>query len=83
MFLVIEMWVKVMLFDFFRNSSPVLSERIAIVNLHTIKPTIGMHWMAFLPPVFNDAIIIWRAWILSGRMRWALLLAIALCVASL
>ncbi|KAG6839667.1 hypothetical protein C0991_000376 [Blastosporella zonata] len=70
------------LLDVFMNSDTDLLDRIILENLHSDEFELILDWMTYLPPVFNDAIMIWRAWVLGGRKRWALYLSTALCVAS-
>ncbi|KAG6916159.1 hypothetical protein DXG01_008173 [Tephrocybe rancida] len=33
-------------------------------------------------PVFNDAFIIWRTWVVFQRRKWALYLSLALCLST-
>ncbi|KAG5727363.1 hypothetical protein E4T56_gene12061 [Termitomyces sp. T112] len=39
-------------------------------------------WMPLILPVINDTFIIWRAWSIFGRRRWAAYISIILCLAS-
>ncbi|KAH0582328.1 hypothetical protein H2248_010272 [Termitomyces sp. 'cryptogamus'] len=51
-------------------------------NLHMNAIPISMLWLSTFPLVFNDAIIIWRAWLIFDRQRWTLMLAVGLCICS-
>ncbi|KAH0581128.1 hypothetical protein H2248_012256 [Termitomyces sp. 'cryptogamus'] len=47
-----------------------------------IVVTISMNWLSTLPLVFNDAIIVWRAWLIFNRQRWVLVFSVGLCICS-
>ncbi|KAG6916244.1 hypothetical protein DXG01_007741 [Tephrocybe rancida] len=81
--LILQMRAAVLYYDFFRSHVPSLSERAYSVNIVLAKVNIALYWLQFIPPVLNDAFIIWRAWLVFERRRWALYLSVLLCLSSL
>ncbi|KAG6906770.1 hypothetical protein DXG01_012182 [Tephrocybe rancida] len=67
---------------FFHRGLPLLA-RIESLGTKLTGLEIVMVWLQTIPPVLNDAFIIWRAWAVFQRRKWALYLAITLCLTSL
>ncbi|KAG6835419.1 hypothetical protein H0H93_001624 [Arthromyces matolae] len=59
----------------FSPSSLSNPERKTKINIALAELVIAQNWFQ---PVVNDDFIIWRAWVLFGRRRWALYLSITL-----
>ncbi|KAG6907631.1 hypothetical protein DXG01_008125 [Tephrocybe rancida] len=61
------------------NTKP-LAARIQSYSSKINKLGIAISWVETLPPMFNNAFIIWRAWVVFQKRRWALYLSIFVCI---
>ncbi|KAG6817170.1 hypothetical protein H0H93_007436 [Arthromyces matolae] len=63
---------------FFTLRSTSFSQRAETINALIVKCNVVDQWLTLIPPVVNDAFIIWRAWVVFEKRRWALYLSIVL-----
>ncbi|KAG5726755.1 hypothetical protein E4T56_gene15185 [Termitomyces sp. T112] len=68
---------------FFQPSTVPLPKQLDIMHTATVKWTIIENWLTLIPPIINDAFIIWRAWVLFERRRWAFYVSIGLYLLTL
>ncbi|KAG6918739.1 hypothetical protein DXG01_012224 [Tephrocybe rancida] len=62
--------------DVFTDNTKPLMARLQSYNTKVIEWGIAIGWVETLPPMFNDAFIIWRAWVIFQKQRWTLYLSI-------
>lgn len=56
--------------------------RLEAVNMRTFILEMLFSWSSLLPPIINNTIVIWRAWVLYTHKRWVLIWPIALLLGS-
>ncbi|KAG6811236.1 hypothetical protein H0H92_008406 [Tricholoma furcatifolium] len=64
------------------NIAVPLEEKLGPLNTRTYTWDVVAVWFQLFPPLTNDALIIWRAWVLFDRKRWALYILLVLWAAS-
>ncbi|KAG6916160.1 hypothetical protein DXG01_008174 [Tephrocybe rancida] len=80
--IVVRLWDVATLVEVFLDRTTSLAERHATYLSKEIIPARAINWLQFIPPVLNDAFIIWRAWVIFQRRKWALYLSVILCLST-
>ncbi|KAG6914487.1 hypothetical protein DXG01_016961 [Tephrocybe rancida] len=62
--------------DLFTDDTMPLLDRTLSYDSKARKLDFAVIWAETLPPIFNDAFIIWLAWVVFQKQRWALYLSI-------
>ncbi|KAH0584761.1 hypothetical protein H2248_008043 [Termitomyces sp. 'cryptogamus'] len=61
------------------------SQHVSNIIIHILigKWSVAQIWLECIPPIMNDFFIVWRAWVIFERRRWALYVLIGLCLSTL
>ncbi|KAH0583262.1 hypothetical protein H2248_011136 [Termitomyces sp. 'cryptogamus'] len=81
--LIVKMWSSIIEHQAFQIGIPSLSQRLDYINVQLGKWNFALNCLELIPPIVNDVFIIWRAWIVFQRQRWALCISIALSLCTL
>ncbi|KAG6808423.1 hypothetical protein H0H92_004158 [Tricholoma furcatifolium] len=64
------------------NAKMPLAERTVLADAIVNPSYSALEWFSQLPVVVNDALIIWRAWVIFSKTRWALYILIPTWIAT-
>lgn len=56
--------------DFVEDTTPSLQAKHASATTKLYRLIVAIAWIASLVPILNDAVIIWRAWVLFPMQKW-------------